>query len=518
MRQRLASLGGAIVLASGGVILATGLTTAPAGAAPNCTGTTTITCTYLATLSLDTFVVPAGVTSVTITADGAQGAAGNIGVSGGEGAVLESTFTVTPGSTLNVLVGGAGGRVSDSGGGGGGSFVYTTADSAGLLIAAAGGGGSAGAGAGANGRASMAASDGQNGFVACDGGPAGTGGNGGGSATGICPVDQSTGGGGGGLSSNGADGLGNSTGSGGQALANGGAGGTSLVGAMGGFGGGGGAGDSGGGGGGYNGGGGGADQGTGGGGGGSYSATTPITAESGANTGSGEVVITYTAPTTSPPTISKNFGAASIPLGGQTSLTFKITNPNSGSSLTGVGFTDPLPSGLVVAAPSNGLSGSCDGGTITAAPDSASVSLSGATLAASGSCTFSVNVMGVVSGPQLNTTGKVTSNEGGTGNAATASVGVLGCPKGDTAYLFSGTTKTPSTIVGVFCVTKTGQATYQQGTASGSGGVNINGSSNNFIALGSNMNLGGGTSGPTSQFTEVLPLKATGTYTLTKTS
>ena len=32
------------------------------------------------------------------------------------------------------------------------------------------------------------------------------------------------------------------------------------------------------------------------------------------------------------------------------------------------------------------------------------------------------------------------------------------------------------------------------------------------------MNLGGGTSGPTSQFTEVLPLKSTGTYTLTKTS
>ncbi len=61
-------------------------------------------------------------------------------------------------------------------------------------------------------------------------------------------------------------------------------------------------------------------------------------------------------------------------------------------------------------------------------------------------------------------------------------------------------------------------ATYQQGTVSGSGVVNINGSSNNFIALGPNMDLGGGTSEPTSQFTEVQPLKATGTYTLTKTS
>ncbi len=74
-----------------------------------------------------------------------------------------------------------------------------------------------------------------------------------------------------------------------------------------------------------------------------------------------------------------------------------------------------------------------------------------------------------------------------------------------------------ATILGVFCVTKTGQASYQQGVATGSGGLNINGSSNNFMALGSNMNLGGGTRGPTSQFTEVQPLKATGTYLLSST-
>ena len=95
---------------------------------------------------------------------------------------------------------------------------------------------------------------------------------------------------------------------------------------------------------------------------------------------------------------------------------------------------------------------------------------------------------------------------------------IVGCAAGQTSYLFTATTKTPSTIYGLFCVTKTGQATYQQGAASGSGVVNINGSSNNFIALGPNVNLGGGTSGPTSQFTEVQPLKATGTYTLTKES
>src|SRR5262249_19781309 len=40
------------------------------------------------------------------------------------------------------------------------------------------------------------------------------------------------------------------------------------------------------------------------------------------------------------PTISKAFGAASIPVGGTTSLSFSINNPNSTVTLTGVAFSD----------------------------------------------------------------------------------------------------------------------------------------------------------------------------------
>src|SRR5579864_9220345 len=96
------------------------------------------------------------------------------------------------------------------------------------------------------------------------------------------------------------------------------------------------------------------------------------------------------AQTASPPNIQKAFGVSSIPINGSTSLTFTLTNPNA-NSLSGVSFTDALPSGLAVSAP-NGLIGSCGGGLITANPADTSVSLSGAALAGNDVCTFSVNV------------------------------------------------------------------------------------------------------------------------------
>ena len=128
-----------------------------------------------------------------------------------------------------------------------------------------------------------------------------------------------------------------------------------------------------------------------------------------------------------PPTIAKAFGAASIPLNGSTSLSFTITNPNTTVALTGVGFSDTLPAGLVVSTP-NGLTGTCGAGTITATAGTNTISLSGGTIAASGSCTFSVNVTGISAGLQTNTTGNVTSTEGGTGGTATASIKVEAPP------------------------------------------------------------------------------------------
>jgi hypothetical protein len=125
-----------------------------------------------------------------------------------------------------------------------------------------------------------------------------------------------------------------------------------------------------------------------------------------------------------PPTLTKAFADSEIQLLGlnSTALSFTLTNPNA-APLTGLAFTDTLPSGLIISTP-NGLTGSCDAGTITATAGSNSISLSGAMLAAGASCTFSVNVTGIAIGVQTNTTSTLTSNDAPPGGPATATTSV----------------------------------------------------------------------------------------------
>ena len=125
------------------------------------------------------------------------------------------------------------------------------------------------------------------------------------------------------------------------------------------------------------------------------------------------------------PTFSKVFGAPSIPMGGTTTLTFQMSNPNA-SGLTGIGFTDTLPSQLVVGTPI-GLTGNCDG-IIDATTGGTSITLSGATLAASANCSFTVNVTSIAGGIANNLTDDITSNEGGPWQDAAASLTIIGPP------------------------------------------------------------------------------------------
>jgi LPXTG-motif cell wall-anchored protein len=127
----------------------------PAQAASHCTGTTTITCTYVYTGGEQTFVVPSGVTSINVVAIGGKGAdgifGGGVGGFGGFGARVQGDdLAVTPGNTLYVHValgGGAGADFFPGGDGGGGSDIRTvsgtdaTALASRLVVAGGGGGG-----------------------------------------------------------------------------------------------------------------------------------------------------------------------------------------------------------------------------------------------------------------------------------------------------------------------------------------------------------------------------------------
>lgn len=127
------------------------------------------------------FTVGAGVTQLTIEARGAQGG----GDKGGLGASITGSFSVTPGETLGVLVGGRGFVTSQGvnygAGGGGGTFVYRDLFDPLPLIAAGGGGGQAedGFGVAGWGGAGSANSNSTFGLTNSSSSSGGTGGNGG---------------------------------------------------------------------------------------------------------------------------------------------------------------------------------------------------------------------------------------------------------------------------------------------------------------------------------------------------
>lgn len=87
--------------------------------------------------AVQTYTVPAGVSSIRIVVRGGSGGDGDGGV-GGLGACMEGSFAVSPGDELDVIVGGQGLQYGNAGGGGGGSGVVF--EGAPWIIAGGGGG------------------------------------------------------------------------------------------------------------------------------------------------------------------------------------------------------------------------------------------------------------------------------------------------------------------------------------------------------------------------------------------
>lgn len=248
--------------------------------------------TFSYTGAQQTWVVPAGITSITVDAMGGAGGLGTSGQAIGKGGRVQTTVTVTPGETLYIYVGGVGGNTGtagyngggtgrnesyDGGGGGGATDIRQGGTALGnRIIVAGGGGGSFISGTGGHG-----------------GGTTGVAGGGWGAANRGGQGGTPSAGGAGGVSCCGTGGLAGGAGTAGTS-GTGGNGGNAPYDDYGGGGGGGG----------YYGGGGGAGTGyTGGGGGGgggsSYSSGSNTTHTQGYQTGNGSLTITYgSAPTT----------------------------------------------------------------------------------------------------------------------------------------------------------------------------------------------------------------------------
>ncbi len=209
----------------------------------------TTTFSYTAPV-IQSYTVPAGACSMSISAKGAQGGSMTINATGGGvGAIMQGTFNAIPGHVLNIIVGQQGATASYVGGGGGGSYVWdVTAGN--VLLMAAGGGGGAGrndnSATGITGGNAATTTLGSNGSTMPNG--AGTAGN---AATAPTGVYDYAGGGGGWNIGTGNSGTAYACGStlctGGQSALSGGAGGTgngasgaTTNGPLGGFGGGGG--------------------------------------------------------------------------------------------------------------------------------------------------------------------------------------------------------------------------------------------------------------------------------------
>ncbi len=115
------------------------------------------------------------------------------------------------------------------------------------------------------------------------------------------------------------------------------------------------------------------------------------------------------------------FTPNSITVGQTSTINFTVGNTNA-AALTGVAFTDTLPTGMTIA--TSGLTGSCGGGVITAVDGTNQINLTGATIPANGNCTFTVKVTTNSYGPSVNTTSQISSSSGGNGATATATLQV----------------------------------------------------------------------------------------------
>jgi uncharacterized repeat protein (TIGR01451 family) len=110
---------------------------------------------------------------------------------------------------------------------------------------------------------------------------------------------------------------------------------------------------------------------------------------------------TATVTYTSALTANKSFNPASVASGGKSTVTVQLLN-SSTLPLTNVAVTDPLPTGMVLANPTNAYSTCAGAPVITGAAGANSISLTGASINGGGSCSLLFDVIATGNASWLN--------------------------------------------------------------------------------------------------------------------
>jgi len=244
-----------------------------------------------------------------------------------------------------------------------------------------------------------------------------------------------------------------------------------------------------------------------------------------ATIGTGQIGTTYSASFTSAAPVSasvtKSFAPANIPLNGTSTMTIALTNPNPATALT-IAISDPLPTGLVVAG-TPAVANAC-GGSVTAVAGTATVSLTGGSLAAGASCAVSVDVQGTLTGVITNIA-TATSTGAGT-STGTATLTVIGPPTiaktfSPAAFILGGGSfvtftltnpaGNPDTLAGVgFTDILPGGLAVSNGSSPACGGTVTSSAGNMIVLAGASIVAGG-----TCQFSVPVFAQSTGTFTNT---
>jgi uncharacterized repeat protein (TIGR01451 family) len=147
----------------------------------------------------------------------------------------------------------------------------------------------------------------------------------------------------------------------------------------------------------------------------SVSAATPP--DNNPNNNNSTVSLTAANPT---PIFTKAFSPPIVQVNKISTLTFTLTNPSALAAATSVGFTDPLPAGL--SGNTLGING-CGAGALFGINGS-TITLSSATIAASGTCTAQIAIVANAPGVYMNVSEAVMSGAC-TGGTASASLTAL---------------------------------------------------------------------------------------------